>query len=66
MNTPETVALLKLSRDEYVGVGKTAIPFKVEIGTGAYTRSSRAHTRACRAWPFVPSSLEHTIRKPRS
>ncbi len=38
MNTPETVALLKLSRDEYIGVGKAIKPLEAEMGTGAYTR----------------------------
>jgi hypothetical protein len=38
MNASETVALLKLSRDEYVGVGGTDKPLQAESGIAVDTR----------------------------
>lgn len=54
MNTPETVALLKLSRDEYVrdaGVSRTAKPLEAGTGTGAGTRTTpRVRVGGLRRW----------------
>ena len=49
MNASETVALLKLSRDEYVGVSRTARPLQAEMGTGADNRPTYG-VRGLKRW----------------